>query len=54
MGNNSEFLRHDSDSIIDARAMHEIYLPSFQAFEPHAEDNPTFANYYPEAGTKGT
>ncbi|MDQ1450544.1 MAG: beta-glucosidase [Acidobacteriaceae bacterium] len=31
VGNNSEFLRHDSDSIIDARAMHEIYLPSFEA-----------------------
>ena len=31
MGNNSEFLRHDSDSIIDARTMHEIYLPSFEA-----------------------
>ena len=31
VGNNSEFLRHDSDSIIDARTMHEIYLPSFEA-----------------------
>ncbi len=31
MGNNSEFLRHDSDSIIDARTMHEIYLPAFEA-----------------------
>jgi beta-glucosidase len=31
VGNNSEFLRHDSDSIIDPRAMHEIYLPSFEA-----------------------
>ena len=28
--NNSEFLRHDSDSIIDARTMHEIYLPAFE------------------------
>ncbi|HEX6771171.1 MAG TPA: glycoside hydrolase family 3 N-terminal domain-containing protein, partial [Acidobacteriaceae bacterium] len=27
IGNNSEYLRHDSDSIIDARTMHEIYLP---------------------------
>jgi beta-glucosidase len=31
VGNNYEFLRHDSDSIIDPRAMHEIYLPAFEA-----------------------
>lgn len=31
MGNNSEFLRHDSDSIIDERTMREIYLPVFEA-----------------------
>lgn len=31
MGNNSEFLRHDSDSIIDERTAREIYLPSFEA-----------------------
>lgn len=31
MGNNSEFLRHDSDSIINARAVREIYLPAFEA-----------------------
>ncbi len=31
MGNNSEFLRHDSDSIIDERTMREIYLPAFEA-----------------------
>ncbi len=31
MGNNSEFLRHDSDSVIDERTMREIYLPSFEA-----------------------
>ena len=31
MGNNSEFLRHDSDSIIDERTMREIYLPTFEA-----------------------
>ena len=30
MGNNSEFLRHDSDSVIDERAMREIYLPAFE------------------------
>ncbi len=31
MGNNSEFLRHDSDSVIDERTMREIYLPVFEA-----------------------
>jgi len=31
MGNNSEYLRHDSDSIIDERTMREIYLPVFEA-----------------------
>ena len=31
MGNNSEFLRHDSDSIIDERTMREIYLPVFES-----------------------
>src|SRR5271154_3439966 len=31
MGNNSEFLRHDSDSIIDERTKREIYLPGFEA-----------------------
>jgi beta-glucosidase len=30
MGNNSEFLRHDSDSIIGERAIREIYLPTFE------------------------
>ncbi len=29
--NNSEYLRHDSDSIVDERSMREIYLPSFEA-----------------------
>jgi beta-glucosidase len=30
MGNNSEYLRHDSDSIIDERTQREIYLPAFE------------------------
>ena len=30
-GNNSEFLRHDSDSVIDQRSLREIYLPAFEA-----------------------
>jgi beta-glucosidase len=31
MGNNSEFDRHRTDSIIDERTMREIYLPIFEA-----------------------
>ncbi len=31
LGNNSEFLRHDSDSEIPERAVREIYLPQFEA-----------------------
>jgi len=31
LGNNSEYLRHDSDSIIDERALREIYMPVFEA-----------------------
>lgn len=31
MGNNSEYLRHDSDSVINERAIREIYLPGFEA-----------------------
>jgi beta-glucosidase len=31
MGNNSEFDRHNVDSIIDERTMREIYLPAFEA-----------------------
>jgi beta-glucosidase len=31
LGNNSEFDRHNTDSIIDERTMREIYLPAFEA-----------------------
>ena len=31
LGNNSEFNRHDTDSVIDERTMREIYLPAFEA-----------------------
>jgi len=31
LGNNSEFLRHDSDTNIDDRTVREIYLPAFEA-----------------------
>src|SRR6202161_1951400 len=31
IGNNSDFDRHNTDSIIDERTMREIYLPAFEA-----------------------
>ena len=31
LANNSEYLRHNSDSVVDGRALREIYLPSFEA-----------------------
>lgn len=31
LANNSEFLRHDSDSTLDERTLREIYLPVFEA-----------------------
>jgi beta-glucosidase len=31
LGNNSEFSRHSTDSVIDERAMREIYMPVFEA-----------------------
>ena len=37
MGNNSEFDRHATDSIIDERTMREIYLPTFEAAVKEAQ-----------------
>jgi beta-glucosidase len=31
LGNNSEYMRHDSDSVIDERSLREIYMPVFEA-----------------------
>jgi beta-glucosidase len=31
LANNAEYLRHDSDSIVDERTLREIYLPAFEA-----------------------
>jgi beta-glucosidase len=31
IANNSEYLRHDSDSIVQERALRELYLPSYEA-----------------------
>src|SRR5436305_3000707 len=36
LANNSEFLRHDSDSVVDERSLREIYLPTFEAAVKHA------------------
>ena len=38
LGNNSEFARHSTDSVIDERTMREIYMPVFEAAvkEAHA------------------
>jgi beta-glucosidase len=35
--NNSEYLRHDSDSVVDERTLREIYLPSFEAAVKQAQ-----------------
>src|ERR1700733_7187659 len=45
VGNNSEFLRHDSDSMIGARTMHEIYLPSFEAAVKKADVGAVMDSY---------
>ena len=54
MGNNSEFLRHDSDSIIDARTMHEIYLPAFEAAVKKAHVGAVMDSYNLINGTHAT
>jgi beta-glucosidase len=45
LGNNSEYLRHDSDSIIDERTLREIYLPSFEAAVKQAHVGATMDSY---------
>ena len=37
LGNNSEFDRHNTDSVIDERALREIYLPVFEAAVKEAQ-----------------
>ena len=37
LGNNSEFLRHDSDTVVDERTLREIYLPAFEAAVKRAQ-----------------
>src|ERR1700754_1370629 len=45
MGNNSEFDRHNSDSIIDERTMREIYLPVFEAAVKEAKVGAIMTSY---------
>lgn len=45
IGNNSEFDRHNTDSVIDERAMREIYLPAFEAAVKEARVGAIMAAY---------
>jgi beta-glucosidase len=54
MGNNSEYLRHDSDSIIDERTQREIYLPAFEAAVKRAHVGAIMDSYNLVNGTHMT
>jgi beta-glucosidase len=45
LGNNSEFLRHDSDTIMDERTAREIYLPAFEAAVKQAQVGAVMDSY---------
>ena len=45
LGNNSEFDRHNTDSIIDERTMREIYLPAFEAAVKEAHVGAVMSSY---------
>lgn len=45
LGNNSEFDRHNTDSIIDERTMREIYLPAFEAAVKEAQVGAVMSSY---------
>ena len=51
MGNNSEFDRHDTDSIIDERTTREIYLPVFEAAVKEANVGAIMDSYNLTNGT---
>ncbi|HAF24386.1 MAG TPA: glycoside hydrolase [Blastocatellia bacterium] len=51
MGNNSEFDRHNTDSIIDERTMREIYLPVFEAAVKEAHVGAIMDSYNLTNGT---
>ena len=45
LGNNSEFDRHNTDSIIDERTLREIYLPTFEAAVKEAHVGAVMSSY---------
>ena len=45
LANNSEFLRHDSDSILDERTAREIYLPAFESAVKNAHAGAIMDSY---------
>ncbi|MEK6282392.1 MAG: glycoside hydrolase family 3 C-terminal domain-containing protein [Acidobacteriota bacterium] len=51
IGNNSEFDRHNTDSIIDERTMREIYLPVFEAAVKEAHVGAIMNSYNLTNGT---
>ena len=51
MGNNSEFDRHNTDSIIEERTMREIYLPVFEAAVKEANVGAIMDSYNLTNGT---
>lgn len=51
LGNNSEFDRHNTDSIIDERALREIYLPVFEAAVKEAHVGALMSAYNLTNGT---
>src|SRR6266849_2189253 len=51
MGNNSEFDRHNTDSVIDERTMREIYLPVFEAAVKEAHVGAIMDSYNLTNGT---
>jgi beta-glucosidase len=54
LANNSEFLRHDSDSVIDERTLREIYLPAFEAAVKQAHVGAIMDSYNFINGTHAT
>ncbi len=54
IGNNSEYLRHDSDTIIDQRTLREIYLPAFDAAVTRAHVGAIMDSYNLIDGTHAT
>ena len=54
VGNNSEFMRHTSDSRIDERALRELYLPAFEAAVREADVGAVMAAYNRTNGERMT